>query len=230
MKQPQDESSKCDVNVLSLLLRQKFQIPLFHKKLLTWPPRPESINCRSSSGWDTSGVKHSSGVPLQEKRKQSHHDNAQEQQGSRPCRRSSPPRTRDEASRPFAWEANYTTSLHVGEEVFDRKVFLCRRGQDILVCEAESQKRWWKIRRAGKRRARERPCWVSLHPISPVPFKRLPRSHAGYRHPELTRPSPFRTAHGGSKGFLLPITPCTLLKVSSFPSHPVRYQGKVQRR
>lgn len=33
--------------------------------------------------------------------------------------------------------------------------------------------------------------------------------HAGYRHSELTRPSALRTAHGGSKGFLFPITPST---------------------
>ena len=35
---------------------------------------------------------------------------------SRPRKRPAPPGTHDDALRPYAWEANYTTSLHVGEE------------------------------------------------------------------------------------------------------------------
>ena len=52
---------------------------------------------------------------------------------SRPRKRPAPPGTHDDALRPYAWEANYTTSLHVGEEVFDCKVFLYRRGQDSKI-------------------------------------------------------------------------------------------------
>ena len=61
----------------------------------------------------------------------------------------------------------------------------------------------------GKSDARERggrareflPSAISL-----VPFKCLPRR---LQHSGLTRPSPLCTAHGGSKGFLFPITPST---------------------
>ena len=43
---------------------------------LTWLPSPESINIKSLKGCDTNGVRHSSGVPLQNDKKQKPSDKA----------------------------------------------------------------------------------------------------------------------------------------------------------
>lgn len=45
--------------------------------MLTWLPSPESINIKSLKGCDTNGVRHSSGVPLQnDKKRQKPSDHA----------------------------------------------------------------------------------------------------------------------------------------------------------
>ena len=135
-------------------------------------------------------------------------NNTQFKNFSHPRRRPAPPGTRDDALRPFAWEANYTTSLHVGEEVFDCKVFLCRRGQDskirtpsftMAVAKTNLEAKF--VRRAlekdgGKSGARERggrargslPSALIELPSSQFPSFLSNACQAGYRHPELTRP------------------------------------------
>ena len=68
----------------------------------------------------------------------------------------------------------------------------------------------------GKSGARESlPSALMEFPSTQFPSFLSNACQAGYRHSELTRPSPLRKAHGGNKGFLFPITPCALPGQSS---------------
>ena len=75
----------------------------------------------------------------------------------------------------------------------------------------------------GKSGARERggrareslPSALIEFPSTQFPSFLSNACQAGYRHSELTRPSPLRKAHGENKGFLFPITPCALPGQSS---------------
>lgn len=63
------EGEAIQVWLFRYLWHQRTLTAVEHELIFTWLPSPLSMKCKLSRGWDTSGVRHSSGVPLKDNTK-----------------------------------------------------------------------------------------------------------------------------------------------------------------